>query len=310
MSHRRWFWGIVGVLFCSPVLAQWSYPPSLNGATSHVYKTVGDTKLSLYVYTPEMPGEKRPAIVFFFGGGWKNGSPAQFEQQCRYLASRGMVTITADYRVSSRHQAKVIDCVRDAKSAIRWVRTHADELKIDPDRIAAGGGSAGGHLAACTGTLNEFDEPNEDHAVSSRPNSLVLFNPAVSFRASDEEAQKRQEDLPQRMGTEPERLSPIEHISPTTPPTLILIGTKDFLIAGNRDFAKAMQAAGRRCDLDLYEGREHGFFNFGRDKSHKDFASTTASMDRFLTSLGYLQGPPTIDQYLEKLPRSAVTRQR
>lgn len=287
-----WSWS----LFTAPAMAQKNYPPQLEGATGHTYKTIGDTKLSLWVFQPDSAGEGRPAIVFFFGGGWTSGTPEQFEQQCRYLASRGMVAITADYRVASRHQAKVVDCVRDAKSAIRWVRAHAGELKIDPDRIVASGGSAGGHIAACTGLLGEFDEIGEDLKISSRPNAMVLFNPAVSFRPKSDEDQNRLSQTEKRAGAEIARLSPIEHVTPGVPPTLIMIGTKDFLIEGNRDFAAAMKAAGCRCDLDLYEGREHGFFNYGR-KDQKDFLATTASMDRFLASLGYLTGPPTIDGF-------------
>src|SRR6185436_11894787 len=143
-----------------------SYPPEFSGAQTVTYKTVGETKLALYVFNPEghKASDTRPAIVFFFGGGWTSGSPAQFEQQCRYLASRGMVAMTADYRVASRHQVKAAQCVADAKSAIRYVRAHAKELGVDPKRIAAGGGSAGGHIAGCTGTLPGLDEPGEDKA--------------------------------------------------------------------------------------------------------------------------------------------------
>ena len=141
------------------------------GAHAEVYKTIGDTRLELFLFTLEghQPTDHRPAIVFFFGGGWNNGTPKQFEPHCRMLAAQGMVAITADYRVASRHQVKVVDCVRDAKSAVRWVRQNAQRLGIDPQRIAAGGGSAGGHLAAATATLPEFDEPTEDAKISSRP---------------------------------------------------------------------------------------------------------------------------------------------
>src|SRR5439155_355871 len=90
-----------------------AYPPKLDGAEIETYKTVGDTKLNLYVYYP--PGhkasDKRAAIVFFFGGGWTGGSPGQFEQHCKHLASRGMVAMTADYRVASRNQVKAVSCV-------------------------------------------------------------------------------------------------------------------------------------------------------------------------------------------------------
>ena len=286
----------------STTWAQRNYPPDFKDAEARVYKTVGETSLKLYVFKPagHQPSDHRPAAIFFFGGGWTNGSPTQFEHQCRYLASRGMVAITADYRVASRQQVKAVECVKDAKSAVRWVRAHAAELGIDPEKIVAGGGSAGGHIAACTGVLTEFDEPNEDRAISSRPNAMVLFNPAVSFTPGPSEADKKQaEQLASRTGVEPKKLSPAQHVTKNLPPTLILIGTKDFLIDGNREFVEKMKAAGNRCDLDLYEGREHGFFNYGR-AANKDFLATTTSMDRFLTSLGYLQGPPTADTFFAK----------
>lgn len=290
------------LLFAPSAWAQRTYPPEFTDADAHVYKTVGETKLNLYVFKPpgHQASDHRPAIVFFFGGGWTNGSPTQFEQHCRYLASRGMVAITADYRVASRQQVKAVECVKDAKSAVRWIRAHAGELGIDPGKIAAGGGSAGGHLAACTGVITGFDEPNEDHTISSRPNALVLFNPAVSFTPGKAEADKKQAaQLAGRTGVAPEKISPAHHVTKDLPPTLILIGTKDFLIDGNHEFVDKMKAAGNRCELDLYDGREHGFFNYGRGNS-KDFLATTASMDRFLASLGYVQGPPTVETFFAK----------
>jgi acetyl esterase len=86
-----------------------AYPPSMDGARVEIYKEINGTALKLWIFPPAEPsafGLKRPAIVFFFGGGWANGSPSQFESQCRHFASRGMVAITADYRVSSRQQVK------------------------------------------------------------------------------------------------------------------------------------------------------------------------------------------------------------
>src|SRR5262245_64205085 len=115
--------------------ARRAYPPDLPGAKAVTYKTVGDTKLNLWIYEPEghKPENKTPAIVFFFGGGWTGGSPQQFEQHCQHLASRGMVAITADYRVASRNQVKAVSCVADAKSAVRYVRQNAARLGIDPN---------------------------------------------------------------------------------------------------------------------------------------------------------------------------------
>jgi acetyl esterase/lipase len=297
-------------LVAQPVSAQrGDYPPNMTGAQERVYKKAGDVELKLYIYQPDdhKSDDRRPAIIFFFGGGWTNGSPEQFAPHSKYLASRGMVAIVADYRVASRHQVKAVDCVRDAKSAVRWVRAHAKELGIDPDRIAAAGGSAGGHLAAATATLTEFDEPSEDAAVSSRPNAVVLFNPVLSFdpKVADPTEPRIANFKMARLGVEPPRLSPAEHIDAKTPPALLMVGSKDFLIGGDRQFMDRMKAAGARCDFDLYEGRTHGFFNY-RQNGTPDFIKTTESMDRFLTSLGYLKGEPNVQEIF--LPTSNKNR--
>jgi acetyl esterase/lipase len=277
-----------------------AYPPEMPGARAEVYKTVGDTKLKLYVFEPKdlKKGDARPAVVFFFGGGWQAGSPRQFLPQAKYLATRGMVAIAADYRVASRHGVKAVDCVRDAKSAIRYVRANAARLGVDPEKIVAAGGSAGGHLAACTGTISDFDEPGEDTKVSSRPNAMLLFNPAVVLAPVEGVAldERRLADLGERMGVEPRALSPYHHIAKGTPPAAIFHGTDDKLVphATVAAFAKAMRDAGNRCELVSYTGEGHGFFNYGRARNVM-FTETLREADKFLASLGYLQGEPTLE---------------
>jgi acetyl esterase/lipase len=284
------------------------------GSRTETYKTIGDVALQIHIYEPEghQASDHRPAIVFFFGGGWRNGSPRQFVQQCKYLASRGMVAMTADYRVSSRHGTHAKECVQDGKSAVRWVRTNAARLGIDPNRIAAGGGSAGGHVAACTGVLEGWDEPGEATAVSSAPNAMVLFNPALAlapFESFVPENEERTKDLPQRMGTDPINLSPAHHVRPALPPTVLFFGTEDFLLEGAREFDKQMKAAGNRCEFKLYDGQRHGFFNFGRDKNVY-FEKTLADADRFLTSLGYLSGEGNVAGWMQANPSATPGRTR
>jgi acetyl esterase/lipase len=273
----------------------------MDGAQVEVYKTVGDVKLNIYRFTPadHKPTDKRAAIVFFFGGGWQNGSPGQFEHQCRYLASRGMVTMTADYRVRSRHDVKVPQCIADAKSAIRWVRANADRLGIDPQRIAAGGGSAGGHLAAATGLIAGLDESSEDQSISSVPNALVLFNPAAAlapFEGSTAFDPQRAAGLRERIGDDPQAVSPAHHVEAGAPPTIVFFGTNDRLLEGARYLQKRMKAEGNRCELMTWDGLPHGFFNWGR-YDNKPFVKTMEAADEFLTSLGYLEGEPTIKDY-------------
>ena len=124
-----------------------------------IYKHASDTDLILYIFEPDghKLDDKRPAAVFFFGGGWNGGTPKQFYPHCAYLASRGIVAMAADYRVASRQKTSPFECVEDGKSAVRWIRQNACSLGIDPKRVAAGGGSAGGHVTAATGTLPGLD---------------------------------------------------------------------------------------------------------------------------------------------------------
>lgn len=271
-----------------------AYPPSFEGARAEIYKTVGDTQLSLHIFEPAGPPQKnRPAIIFFFGGGWTNGSPTQFEQHCRALAARGMVAITADYRVASRQNAKPIDCVADAKSAVRWLRANAARLGLDPHRIAAGGGSAGGHIAAAT-IIPGLDQPGEDTSVSAVPDALVLFNPALVLApmAGLDLAGFGTRVPAERLGTEPENISPAHHVKRGAPPTIIFHGRADTTVpyATAEAFARVMKAAGNRCELVGYEGQTHGFFNYGRG-DNGNYRATLAATDAFLVSLGYLSAP-------------------
>lgn len=134
------------------------------------YKTASEFELQLHIFNPHghAATDQRPAIVFFFGGGWSGGTPKQFYQQAREVADLGMVAIPADYRVKSRNKTSPFESVADAKSAIRWVRQHAKELGVDPNKIVGTGGSAGGHVAACTGVIEGNEEAGEDLSIYRR----------------------------------------------------------------------------------------------------------------------------------------------
>jgi len=292
-------WGAWGDQIDEQRKPSWAVP---QDAEAVVYRTVEGVRLKAVVFRP--PGVQRkpsrPAVVFFFGGGWRNGNPTQFYEHCRYLSSRGMLAVSAEYRVSSRHQVQVVDCVADAHAAIRWLRGQAENLGVDPRRIAAGGGSAGGHLAAAVAALPDLDP-------AGRPNALILFNPALDLSAAalgGKPTDAKYVELSRRFGASAAALSPQTHLHRQMPPTLILHGRSDTLVpfAQAEAFQGRMRGLGRRCELAGYAEAGHGFFNYGRQKN-RWFRETMRRTDRFLTSLGYVTGPDTVQQFLTTKPR-------
>jgi acetyl esterase/lipase len=199
-----------------------------------------------------------------------------------------MVTIQVEYRLLQRKSTESpLRCIRDAKSAMRWVRSHADELGIDPNRIAAAGGSAGGHLAACVGLIEGQDDPADDLTVSAGANALVLFNPVYNNGPGKSGWGH------QRVGDRYREWSPAHNIREGAPPTLVFLGTQDKLIPVEtaEAFQSAMQEVGSRSELMLFEGKGHGFFNYGRDGGAA-YRRTLEAMDAFLASLGYFEEQP------------------
>ncbi len=261
----------------------------------HIYKKVDGRELRLHVFKPKdwRASDQRPAIVFFHGGGWTGGAPTAFLRQSEYFASRGLVTMSVEYRLMQKDAPLApFPCMHDAKSALRWVRSHAKELGIDATRIAAGGGSAGGHLAAFLGLVPGFDDPADDLKISPKPGALILFNPFVGFKVSP--ALDAETRVASRFGPEGKKFiasTPANHVTKDAPPTIIFHGADDAVVPVTqvKDFAADMKAAGARCELIVYEGQAHSFFNRG-----KSYYETVIAADKFLASLGWLHGPPTL----------------
>ncbi len=290
VSLGVFLWMLLFILTAPFAFGRVGYPPDLPDARIETYKTVDGVQLKLWIFTPkdQQTTNRLAAIVFFFGGGWSSGSPQQFEEQCRYLAGRGMVAITADYRVKTRQNVKPFQCVEDARSAIRWVRANATKLGIDPNRIAAGGGSAGGHLAAATAFITEFDVPSENKDISATPNALVLFNPALVLAPLDgyNFAGNGGRATEERFGTKPEKISPAHHVKQGAPPTIIFHGKADTTVPyiTAEAFTAEMKKVGNRCELVGFDGAPHGFFN-----REPFFTQTQKAADTFLVSLGWLK---------------------
>ena len=172
----------------------------------------------------------------------------------------------------------------DAKSAIRYVRQNAEDLGIDPHRLAVGGGSAGGHLAAATTFCDGFNTVGEDTKISTRANALLLFNPVIDNGVNGYGHERVREFW--------EDFSPLHNIS-SPPPTLFLLGDNDNLIPVGTGvaFQKAIEDAGGRCDLHIYPTGQHGFFNPGRPAGNgkEYYEDCLQKMDDFLVSLGFLK---------------------
>lgn len=235
-----------------------------------VYKQVDTVVLKLHQYLPPdyNPSETYNAVLFFHGGGWRSGTYKAFNRQARYLAERGFVVFSADYRIYNIHQTSPFDATGDASDAFKYLIDHAKKLNIEPKQIIVGGGSAGGQLATATVFWKKQ---------KAKPAALLLFNPVLDtgpegfgFR---------------RMEGRYKEISPMEHITSEQPPSLIQVGTRDKVLPVPlaEKYKRKVEEVGGRCDLVFYEGEEHSFFN-----QSKFVSLTMAEVDRFLVSLNLL----------------------
>ncbi|NJB86607.1 acetyl esterase/lipase [Lewinella marina] len=260
-----------------------SFTVAAQPAEVVTYKQLDSSALQLEILFPPEgdPATLRPAIVFFFGGGWNQGTREQFRPQAEHFNELGFVCFLADYRTRKGHGTDPFTAVMDAKSAMRYVRANAERWRVDTSRIVAAGGSAGGHLAAATALINDYNDPADDLSVSSQPAALLLFNPVVDNGPAGYGYE--------RIGEAYSRFSPLHNIDADTPPTLFLLGTEDHLIpvVTAEYFCMAVERVGGRCELDLYPGGRHGFFNVNHTEN---FRATLETSDRFLREIGLIGG--------------------
>jgi acetyl esterase/lipase len=290
--QTRFQFGIIAItgsliLATAPCAAgkSWVKSSKFTPGATEVYKEVGDQKLAIHIFYPgsKKPEKPTPAIVMFHGGGFRKGEPAAFFYFCEYLASRGMVAISAQYRLGDQ-----LECLKDAKSAMRYVYSNTEKFGIDPKRLAAGGGSAGGHLAVSTSTSKLINEETDDLSISTMPAALVLFNPILGHQDSVN-------------GWPPEirkDFRPWAGIHGKMPPTLSMWGEEDKFLSPEvmKEFQRKMTDAGARCEIEIYPGQAHSFF----DDDAKWVITTVGRADIFLASLGFLEGEPTIKEWVSK----------
>jgi len=191
------------------------------------------------------------------------------------------VGISVQYRLCKAGSGVTpFECVKDGRSAVRYVRSHAKELGIDPEKIIVSGGSAGGHVAASTTLFAGPDEMGEDATVSSKANALVLLFPVIDTSKEGYGNAK--------CGEHWQDISPLHQVKAGLPPTIVFHGTGDTVCpyAGAKAFDEAMHKAGNRCELITNEGGRHGYLMFDRAL----FDETLKRTEVFLSSLKLLQG--------------------
>ncbi len=244
-----------------------------------IYKEIGSVQLKMTIYTPEQihTSDTLPVIIFFFGGGWETGNISQFQYYAQNYVEKNLITVLTEYRISSIHSTTPLESLKDAKSAVRYLKQHAKELQIDTTRLIAAGGSAGGHLATACFTNETINEETDPMEFTSKPTVLILFNPVV-----DNSINGYGYD---RLGDRWEEFSPMENIRSPFPPTIFFLGTKDNFVpvSTGREFKQKIENVGGRCDLKLYEGAKHGFFN---KIEYRD--RVILDMDTFLQSVNCL----------------------
>jgi acetyl esterase len=251
----------------------------------HVYKKAGGAGREIEIFFPKNHASATkavPGIIMFHGGGWGGGHRKQFRYLCHYFSTRGLVAATVTYKLATKagaNKAKGTEsrkrvCITDAKSAIRWYKQNADKLGIDPRKIIAGGGSAGGHISLLATTNPGLNDPGDPKEFDTIVAAYLLFNPALS--AGD--AKDPEVDF-------------LQHLTNDLSPAIVFFGSEDnWMKKGWIPAYEKMKSLGiKSTDFRVAEGMGHGFFN-----SQPWADITLVAADKFLNEHGFIDGEPTL----------------
>jgi acetyl esterase/lipase len=235
-----------------------------------VYKKVNGHELSVDIFYSENAQKKpkNPVIAFFHGGGWIFGNPSEFHGVCKRYAEKGFITFSFQYRLSINEDGSypnpeitLIESVKDARSAIRWLRENAESLKIDPDRVVVSGQSAGGQLAWATALFDTINEQTDNQNISPMPNALVLYS--SNYNTLEPWIDMIFGDKRELIWS----VSPYHNLKPGLPPTLAIHGGSDctvlYYIA--QFFEEKMHGLGNPFELITMQGRDH-YLGEGNEK--------------------------------------------
>jgi acetyl esterase len=229
---------------------------NLTGADVFTYREGSPEPMRLYVFKPDgwKPEDRRPVLMFFFGGGWSHGTPERAASWAKYAARLGMIGIAPDYRTRERFDTSPLASVADGRAALRWVQDHANQLGIDSSRIAVGGNSAGGHVALWTGISGTPPGSSADEAPRFKPRALILFS-TVS------DTSQLSGYTPYRFGEDATALSPLHQLDESMPPILAFHGDADQTVpvAQATALRDKLTAAGSVNELIVVPGGNHNF---------------------------------------------------
>ncbi len=239
--------------------------PSGIRCETHVIAKHPEHDVELVVYVPQKPG-KYPAILDIHGGGWKARQVEADRPMMERLAERGFVTALVSYRLST--EAKYPAALHDCKEAVRFMRTHAAELNIDPARIGCMGGSAGGHLSgllAMTSGKAEFEGDGTCKDQSSAVKACIVMAATQDLVAANKD--KTNEGAVLFFGgsyaEKPEifvAASPITHVRAGVPPTIFIEGEKDTLKIGRAEMMDKLKALGIETSVHTLKDAPHPFW--------------------------------------------------
>jgi acetyl esterase len=279
--------------------------PGISDADTRefVFKRTPQRDLKLFVDYPAdwKKGDRRPAIVFWHGGGFTQGNAGQFYYQANYFAERGAVCFRPEYRLRDTDNTLPVHAVEDGISAVRWIKQHADEFGIDCDKIAVGGGSAGGCMAAAVATVDTkkfaelgFVGKEDDQTIDTKVSAMILYNPFLDFFEPTHPRQIEEECL--FLGKDPEdyrealhAISAIENVTKHSPPNIILFGTKDAFYVSDLRWIVKCREIGAECRDFVYKGEVHSWYN---NSPHLEY--TTHNVNEFLIDIGFLDRQPVL----------------
>lgn len=245
--------------------------------------------LQLNLARPATGAGPFPAVLCIHGGGFRAGTRQSYDRLIGKLAERGYVAATVTYRLAPKYPFPA--AVHDVKAAVRWLRANAGKYRIDPARIGATGGSAGGHLAqflGVTANVPEFEGDGGNPRESSRVRCVVNYYGPSDLTQSYGKSVDAAEVLPLFLGGNLEqarerhvRASPLYWVTPDAAPTLLVHGTKDTYVAYEQAtwIHERLKAAGVPVELLTLEGAGHGFR--GEDAERAE-AAMFAFFDRYL----------------------------